>query len=56
MTGFDHTVRHGPRVLLLGLALLMSACSSVRPWQNLPAKLLDNRTEAQQPLPASSDN
>lgn len=56
MTGFDHTVRHGPRVLLLGLALLLSACSSVRPWQNLPAKLLDNRAEAQQPLPASPDN
>lgn len=56
MTGFDHTVRHGPRVLLLGLALLLSACSSVRPWQNLPAKLLDNRTEAQQLLPASPDN
>ena len=56
MTRFDHTSRHLSRVALLALALLLGACSTVRPWQNQPMKPLDNRPESLQAVPASQNS
>ena len=43
-------------VALLGLVLLLAACSSVRPWQNQPIKPFDGRAQKLQAVPASLDN
>jgi len=44
------------RLALLGLVLLLAACSTVRPWQNQPMKPFDDRNQTLQAVPASQNS
>jgi NTE family protein len=56
MTHFQSPSRSLTRVALLGLVLLLTACSSLRPWQNQPIKPFDIRAQKLPPLPPSQSN
>ncbi len=53
MIFFEHTHRILSRAALLGLAALLGACSTVRPWQNQPMMPIMDRAQAVQAVPAA---